>query len=73
MYGRDKVGRPYVHIRVFKQHRVYGEFIVYGGEAKIKCRECLRWHTIVFRGAADSKAELRESPPPDEVDVPAAV
>lgn len=67
MYGLDARGRTYVHIKVYKQRRIYGESVHYGGEVRIKCRECLRWNVIVFTARKD-RAELRESPPPPEVD-----
>lgn len=66
MYGIDEKGRPYVHIKVFKQARVFSEFIAYGGEVALKCRECVRWHRIVFRNQTD-KAELHEVQQPAEV------
>jgi len=66
MYGIDSKSRPYVHVKVFKQRRVFAEFIAFGGEVAINCRECFRWHTIVFRTSSD-KAELLETEVPVEV------
>lgn len=48
VYGRDDEGRIFLHVKVFKQGRIFGEIIVYGGETKIHCRECLRWHRVTF-------------------------
>lgn len=67
MYGIDERGRAYVHCRVYKQAKVYGDWIAYGGEVKILCRECLRWLTIVFVQSPRVKAELHESEVPTEV------
>lgn len=65
MYGVDETGRLYIHCRVYKQNKVYGDWIAYGGKVKMLCRECLRWHMIVFK---NDRAELTESPVPPEVD-----
>lgn len=66
MYGVDERSRPYVHVKVYKQQRIFAEFIAWGGEVAVACRECLRWHKIVFK-MQGGKAELRETPPPTEV------
>lgn len=68
MYGLDAKGRTYVHIKVYKQRRIYGESIHYNGEVKIKCRECLRWNIIIFVNPNKDRAVLRESTTPPEVD-----
>lgn len=68
MYGLDAKGRTYVHIKVYKQRRIYGESIHYNGEVKIKCRECLRWNVIIFVSPYKDRAILRESATPPEVD-----
>ena len=46
VYGLDKRGQLYVHVKIFKQNRIYGEMLVRGGEVNLHCRECLRWHTV---------------------------
>lgn len=43
--GQDAVG-TYLHIKVYKQGRIYGEVVAYAGPVKILCRECLRWHVV---------------------------
>lgn len=58
-YGQNEKGLLYVHVRVYKQRRVYGEMIVTGGTVTLKCRECLRWHTVVIRQPGD-RAALKE-------------
>jgi hypothetical protein len=68
MYGIDQRGRPYVHIKVYKQRRVFAEMLVVGGEVSISCRECVRWHRIVFKSSVDGRAELRATEPPTQVE-----
>lgn len=54
---------------VFKQRRIFGESIHYGGEVKIRCRECFRWNNIIFTAASNySRAVLEETIQPAEVD-----
>lgn len=49
-YGRDRQGNLYVHVKVFKQDRVFGEIIVEGGgSVRIRCRDCDRWHKVTIR------------------------
>lgn len=67
MFGLSQDGRPYVHVRVFKQHRVYADMLVRQGELELICRECFRWHRITF--VVDSKRPvLAETVKPPEVD-----
>jgi hypothetical protein len=35
---------------------------VTGGNVKMRCRECLRWHTVIF--VQPNRAELAEAEPP---------
>ncbi|HEY6021692.1 MAG TPA: hypothetical protein VIY48_18040 [Candidatus Paceibacterota bacterium] len=63
-YGLTETGELYIHVKVYKQARVYGEVLVTNGTVKLHCRECLRWHKVVMR--VPGKAELVE----DSVDVP---
>lgn len=62
VYGIDGKGQLYVHMRVYKQNRVFGEMIATGGEVKLHCRECLRWHKVVIR--EPSRLELTEATDP---------
>lgn len=71
LYGLDESGQTYIHIKVFKQGRVYGEAVYYGGRVKIRCRECFRWTIVVFRSATE--AVLQETLPPEELDTAANV
>lgn len=47
-YGIDKNGELFVHVKIFKQNRIYGELLIISGVAKMRCRNCLRWHRINF-------------------------
>lgn len=46
VYGQDDKGEPYLHQKVHKQGRVFGESIFRSGTAEIRCRECYRWTRI---------------------------
>lgn len=61
VYGIDK-GQLYVHVRVHKQSRVFGEIFVTGGTVKIYCRECMRWHVVKI--VQPDVASLEETPEP---------
>lgn len=63
-YGVDSRGKLFVHVKIYKQNRIYGELIFEEGVVKIRCRNCLRWHRVIF---AQRRAELKEdeSPVPD--------
>lgn len=73
IYGMDERNRAYIHVRVYKQQRVFGDVVIYGGEVKILCRECLRWYKIHFREESKEQAELRITDTPTEVDSPARI
>jgi hypothetical protein len=63
VYGVDEKGKLYVHVRVYKQARLYGEVLVTDGTVKLRCRECLRWHTVVIVQPGKAKLEETVSPP----------
>lgn len=46
--GHDAEG-TYLHVKVYKQSRIYGEIIAYSGLVRVRCRECLRWHQVRIR------------------------
>jgi hypothetical protein len=71
MYGVDDRGRVYVHVKVYKQRRVYAEVLVHEGDVKISCRECVRWHRIIFK--KDDKAVLEETQAPVEIGIEEAI
>jgi len=62
-YGIDSQGQLYVHIKIWKQRRLYGEVVITGGSVKVHCRECLRWHSINIR--QPNRVTLEEVPNPD--------
>lgn len=45
-YGIDSKGKLFLHIKIWKARRIYGELVIEGGSVKIRCRDCLRWHKI---------------------------
>lgn len=65
VYGVDTEGKLYVHVRIWKQKRVYGEMMVTGGTVRLLCRECLRWNTVVIKQSGD--ADLVHSDAPVEI------
>lgn len=65
LYGLDKDDKLYIHIKVWKNRRVFGEILVTEGKIQLRCRDCLRWHTIVIR--TPGEAHLVETSQPDEL------
>lgn len=57
-YGLDEQGKLYVHVKIYKQRRIFGEVLILEGTVKLHCRECLRWHKVVMKSAGN--AELVE-------------
>lgn len=50
-YGLDRDGEPYVHVKVYKQKRIYGNIVLTGGGTiRMQCRECFRWYRVVIVG-----------------------
>jgi len=47
VYGITERGEAYVHLKVFKQGRVFGEVVVTAGTVDVACRECLRWTQVI--------------------------
>ena len=62
-YGVDNKDQLYVHIKIYKAHRIFGEIVMTEGVIYIRCRECLRWYNLIIK--PQSKPELRETEPPD--------
>jgi hypothetical protein len=46
VYGVDEDGYLYVHIKIFKQGRIYGEVVASGGVVRLRCRECYHWQRV---------------------------
>ena len=44
-FGRDASGELYIHVKVYKSGRVYGN-IYATGSVRLQCRDCLRWHNV---------------------------
>lgn len=62
-YGLDR-GKAYVHVKIYKQRRIYGEVLVTEGRVQLCCRECLRWHTVIFREPGTAALKPEQFPPP---------
>lgn len=52
-YGLTQDGKVYIHIKIFKQQRIFGEVIITEGKVSLHCRECLRWHKVSIRQQGD--------------------
>lgn len=66
MYGLDKRGRIFVHVKGYKGGFTHTELIVFGS-VMIRCRDCLRWHTVIIDANKAKLVSLRGSP--DELEV----
>lgn len=64
-YGLDERGKTYLHVKVYKNRRIFGEILVTGSQStvQLRCRECMRWFTVVFK----PEPELIETVEPDSV------
>lgn len=65
-YGIDKTGKLFLHIKIWKARRIFGEIVTEGGVVKLRCRDCLRWHKVRIN---DNKASLQET----SHDIPEAI
>lgn len=63
-YGVDSRGKLYVHVKIYKQNRIYGELVFEDGTVKIRCRNCLRWHRVIFK---TQSASLKEDAQASEI------
>jgi len=45
VYGIED-GKLFVHVKIYKARRIFGEILVTEGKVKLRCRDCLRWHTV---------------------------
>lgn len=46
-YGVDKQNKLFIHVKVYKAERVYGEIVVQGlAVVRLRCPACSRWHVI---------------------------
>lgn len=60
-YGIDSRGKLFVHVKIYKQNRIYGEIVFEGGIAKLRCRNCLRWHRVIFQERSAELAEVQST------------
>lgn len=67
MWGVDGHGLPYVHVKVFKQKRLYAEMLFTQGIVRLRCRECFRWYTVKIVGARNPS--VNQEPVPKEIDL----
>jgi hypothetical protein len=65
--GRDtRTGDPFLHVKTWKGDRLYVELVVTSGVVRLRCRECLRWHTVrIVKGDMKVKPE----PIPDTIEL----
>lgn len=50
-WGRNAEGAAYLHIRIFKGGRIFGEVLATSGTVTVLCRDCGRWMTVRIRPA----------------------
>lgn len=53
----------YVHVKVYKQARIFGEVLVTEGTVELHCRECLRWHKVVMHQPGKVELEATDKNP----------
>ncbi len=63
-YGIGEDGKLYVHLKVYKQNRIYAEVHFKQGLVTIRCRECLRWHSVLICDTTYPKLEEVDTPLP---------
>jgi hypothetical protein len=56
-YGVDSSGKLFVRVKVYKQARIYAEVVFQGGVVQICCRNCFRWHRVIFKEHAAALSE----------------
>jgi len=63
VFGVNTQGEPFIHIKVWKQKRLYTELVLSGKSAKIsmKCRNCYRWYNIFITDS--NTAQMVETTP----------
>lgn len=52
-YRDPSTNEPRLHVKVFKQGRVFGEMIATSGTVHLRCRECGRWSKVHIRRVSD--------------------
>lgn len=66
VYGLDDKGNVYVHIKVYKNRRIFGEILIHHGDVEMRCRECFRWYRLVIR---NNHPTLIETDQPEAIEV----
>jgi hypothetical protein len=67
-YGIDKLGKLFIHVKIWKARRIFGELVIEVGIVKIRCRNCLRWHVVNITGRRATLQETREELPAEVFD-----
>jgi hypothetical protein len=73
-YGLDENRKPFIHIKVYKQKRIFANVVATGGPVHLQCRECNRWLRINFvryREVRMREVEAKDVPGVHEFPVPA--
>jgi hypothetical protein len=39
----------FLHVKIFKSGKIYGEMWLENGRVRLRCRECLRWLTVTVK------------------------
>ena len=60
-YRDPRTGEARLHIKIFKQSRVFGEVVITAGSAHIRCRDCLRYTKVTIK-----RVPILETAKPDE-------
>lgn len=66
VFGLDDKGKVYVHIKVYKNRRIFGEVVIHSGDVEIRCRECFRWYRLIIR---NNQPSLVETEQPEAIEV----
>lgn len=67
-YGVDKRRKLYIHVKIWKARRIFGELVIEGGLVKIRCRNCLRWHVVRIHQQRATLQETDEELPVTTID-----
>lgn len=62
MFGVDEDGKLYIHIKIWRQNKLYGNMVFRGGEISIQCRECFRWYRVAIRDNQEPRLQQTEAP-----------
>ncbi len=60
----DNQNKPFVHIKIYKSNRIYGEVLLKFGDIRVRCRDCYRWHQIRI---VKERAVLEEIPDSEDI------